>query len=156
MRTPRTAGSGRPGVLWAVCCVPRRHHFARVRSSTVHSCRHRLTTRVALFLLPVGLSCPFGNPSHSFLFIFTSIPLPFSIRHHGLHSVFSYGRRGQGPCVSTPVTNQPTSALTHLLLLLGNDEIENQLKRDRIMAKNEIKMLLLGAGESGKVCCPSI
>ncbi|ORX84063.1 guanine nucleotide binding protein, alpha subunit [Basidiobolus meristosporus CBS 931.73] len=31
-----------------------------------------------------------------------------------------------------------------------NDVIENQLKNDRITHKNDVKMLLLGAGESGK------
>ncbi|KAL1919262.1 uncharacterized protein VTP21DRAFT_1954 [Calcarisporiella thermophila] len=31
-----------------------------------------------------------------------------------------------------------------------NDEIENQLRRDRMNMRNEVKMLLLGAGESGK------
>jgi len=53
------------------------------------------------------------------------------------------------PCFS------PAIAITHpFYAIAGNDEIESQLKKDRIMAKNEIKMLLLGAGESGKVRAP--
>lgn len=47
----------------------------------------------------------------------------------------------------------PRACQLNPYLLSGNDAIENQLKRDRMMAKNEIKMLLLGAGESGKVRC---
>ncbi|KAK9763067.1 guanine nucleotide-binding protein subunit alpha, variant 2 [Basidiobolus ranarum] len=33
---------------------------------------------------------------------------------------------------------------------LANDKIENQIKHDRIVQRNDVKMLLLGAGESGK------
>lgn len=50
-----------------------------------------------------------------------------------------------------PVSSRPSYPYTLGSVFAGNDEIENQLKRDRQMAKNEIKMLLLGAGESGKV-----
>lgn len=36
-------------------------------------------------------------------------------------------------------------------LFLGNDEIENQIQRGWLMTKKEKKILLLGAGELGKV-----
>lgn len=35
--------------------------------------------------------------------------------------------------------------------VLGNQEIERQLKKDRAEAKRQVNILLLGAGESGKV-----
>lgn len=39
-----------------------------------------------------------------------------------------------------------------------NEEIENQLKRDKMMQKNEIKMLLLGRNPGGTafLCLPRV
>jgi hypothetical protein len=69
---------------------------------------------------------------------------------HGLCSIYWRRQRGQSSCVFIyPAPEQDLSDSNSFFL--GNDEIENQLRRDRMMAKNEIKMLLLGAGESGKV-----
>lgn len=36
-------------------------------------------------------------------------------------------------------------------VLTGNQEIERQLKKDKAEAKKQVNILLLGAGESGKV-----
>jgi len=39
-------------------------------------------------------------------------------------------------------------------LFLGNDKIKIQLQKDRLMAKSEVKILFLEAGEPGKVHQP--
>lgn len=53
--------------------------------------------------------------------------------------------------MSPPSNVRPLRLLIrHFTDILGNAEIEEQLKKDRASLRNEIKMLLLGAGESGK------
>lgn len=42
-------------------------------------------------------------------------------------------------------------ALSFAVFLSGNQEIERQLKKDKAEAKKQVNILLLGAGESGKV-----
>jgi len=65
-------------------------------------------------------------------FILSSPPL-FPLFNPSIPPFFNMG------CVQSSLVDEEARA-----------QIENQLRRDKVMAKNEIKMLLLGAGESGK------
>lgn len=62
--------------------------------------------------------------------------------------------------IQIPVRSPRLCVFTkHVFILVGNDMIEEQLKRERLAAKNQIKILLLGAEGSNKVDrlshCPS-
>lgn len=113
---------------------------------------------------------PFGLPTSLFLFTSTAHRLPpqrgrplfcFLLNNSLNNSVTTLVEMG---CVQSSAVDSEAKASWFRSLpniksyascaIPGNDEIESQLKKDRIMAKNEIKMLLLGAGESGKVRIP--
>lgn len=94
-----------------------------------------------------------------FLYIFFSLILS-SLHYPSLWVAYHHPLLTKKPELVRLLFDTHTHALPGLshpyLPFTGNEEIENQLRRDKVMAKNEIKMLLLGAGESGKVSLPPV
>ena len=118
--------------------------------------RFVVSSLFALFLLFLFHHPPprLAPPKHpSTLFLSPSPPFPARTLH--LYSPWVASSPPASTTRPRPVrtTQPPSTPLPRhsRSFFPGNDEIEKQLKRDRMMAKNEIKMLLLGAGESGKV-----
>jgi hypothetical protein len=96
---------------------------------------------------------PSSAPSaRSFILLFSAQYSHDSVTtsRDGLRAVHRRRYRGQSQLVSCSIFTPANTKILGFRAIAGNDEIESQLKKDRIMAKNEIKMLLLGAGESGK------